>query len=126
MRTYLTKRISAGGWIAIGYALIWAILVTDLLGSRSGGHGYDFEELVVWMTLPLGLIDSVGEIFSIRGVMGLNEVLTCYFLMIPNFFIVGYFYLVLKCVGRLLRWMARVLSEVFECSYQRISRRHVD
>jgi hypothetical protein len=54
------------------------------------------------MTFPLGAINGIGSIFAIRGVMGLDEVMTVYLLMIPNVFLLGYGFTSYLSLSRLL------------------------
>ena len=84
----MTNRLTLGGRISIGLCLFWAINVFELM--RRGPLSQYCESIAVWMTFPLGAINGIGSIFWIRGVMGLDEVMTAYVLMIPNVFLLGY------------------------------------
>ncbi len=57
--------------------------------TSSSALSDDCESVVVTTTLQLGAIRGVGGIFSLRGVMRLDEVFTSCLLMIPNLFILG-------------------------------------
>lgn len=85
---HMNCRITLGGRISIALALFWAVSVSFFLSRvPSSGH---LEDVVVWITLPLGVIGGTGSIFARRGVMELNEVFYAYILMIPNVFLLGY------------------------------------
>ena len=84
----MQSRITLGGKLSITYALIWSLGVCTIVIGRWGGNL--IEDLVAFMTFPLGLYDGLGAIFSRRGLITLPEVLTLIFLMIPNSFLMGY------------------------------------
>lgn len=74
--------------MTIALTILWAVCVTIFLSRIPSGDL--LEPVVVYLTMPLGVIGDISCIFARRGVMELNEVLFAYLLMIPNVFLLGY------------------------------------